>query len=163
MHLEPGQNTRVMEDVFTLEYPDYFPFDEPVDADGALFIRMSNFHLLDFIYMRTKPMHFFLDSILFHAKLHRVFKHKLMELLCWHPMYRWNFRRMFPIILSIGDILPFILPIDEVQVVGSFWIELDWPVTHELYKYYRLLWQNYLGSRMGKNKSFTLQFCSLFP
>ena len=119
-----------MEDVIALEDPDDFAFIEAGDTDTAVFVGLANLHLLDFVQVQSQPHDLFLQAFLLQLERDRILQHQLMELLGTHPMNGGVFGRILPIVVGLCDVLPLILPVDEVEVVLSVGVVFYGTVCH---------------------------------
>lgn len=120
----------VMENVFAFQDSNNFALDKSSDANGALLIRFANLHLFNLIDVNSKTIQSYFETVLLKSKCDRIFQHQSMELLCWHAVDGRLGGGWVSIIVSIGDILPLILPVNEVQVVLALGIEFDGPICH---------------------------------
>lgn len=118
----------VVKNMFAFEESDDLAFDEIFEADGTVFVGVSNFHFFDIVDFEAHSVELFFEVVLFKLELEGIFEHELMESFWRHAKNRRLFGCIFVVILTLYYRLILILVVDEVKIVLACGVGFDWTV-----------------------------------
>ena len=122
-----------MEYVLAAQQPDDLSLHKAFDANRALLLSLPHFHLFySFQTLFPQPQQLFLQIVLLQSELNWILQHQLMESGRLHPVNRRFGRRFLSVVISFDDSLVLVLPVDEIEVVFTVWVEFDWSVRHKI-------------------------------
>lgn len=100
--------------MITFEESDDLSFGKIFETDGAVFIRVSNFHFFDLVDFESHSIELFLKVILLEFELYGVFDDEFMELEWGHAIDGRLDGGILVVVVAFDDSFVLVLVVNEV-------------------------------------------------
>lgn len=112
--------------MLAIQHSNHLALDKFLQTNCTLFLRFANLHLLYTLQtLSTQTHQLLLETLLLQTELQRILQHQIVKRLRIHTHDRRMLRNVLPVVVSIDNGLVLVLPVDEIEVVLTSWVELN--------------------------------------